>query len=288
MRYFTPVEIPPNHWDMFDTARRYDEVGDLYHAVKLYKRVAKLVPDWVDPFRALGAIYSKRLEWKPAYHYWQKTVSLAAEDREAWWQLGIAATGLSKLGIAQAVWNKFGLDKIDLSKPLGLRIQHQDGFEVLWMQCLDPGRARIMSIPHPTSGLRYRHLMLYDRRDVVGTHVVSNRRVAIFNGLAPIKASPFQTHSCLLHTGEEGMISQLEKLCHEAGIGFEVWSNATRSMTPENSAAFPEYYSNLLPKDQSETALVAMAAIHPAEIERVLNDWQIISLGTYSDLRAYH
>ncbi|MEO0790354.1 MAG: hypothetical protein AAFY36_16945, partial [Bacteroidota bacterium] len=29
MRYFTPVEIPPNHWDMFDTARRYDEVGDL-------------------------------------------------------------------------------------------------------------------------------------------------------------------------------------------------------------------------------------------------------------------
>ncbi|MEM6396536.1 MAG: hypothetical protein AAF741_09325 [Bacteroidota bacterium] len=288
MRLFVPVQIPPNHWALYDTARRYDEAGDLYHAVKLYKRVAKLVPDWAEPHRSLGQIYSTRKEWKPAYHYWQKSIGLDAEDREAWWQLGIAATGLRKMGIAKAVWNKFGLDKIDLKKPLGLRIQHQDGFEVLWMQCLDPGRARILSIPHPSSSLRYRHLMLYDRRDVVGTHVVSKRRVPIFAGLAPLKASPFKTHSCLLHTGEEKMIARLELLCHEAGIGFEVWSNANRTMTPENAAAFPEYYSDLLPKKNTETALIALAAIHPAEIERVLNDWQIITLGSYSDLRAYH
>lgn len=282
------MHIEPDHQMLFETARRYDEGGDLYHAVKLYKKVVKLAPDWAPPYRALGKIYRKRCEWKPAYHYWKNTVSLESEDREAWWQLGLAAVGLNKLGIAQSVWNKFGLGRLNHKKPLGLRIEHQDGFEVLWMQTLDAGRCRILSIPHPGSGLRYRHTMLYDRRNQAGTHVVARRRVPIYEGVAALKASPYQTFSCLLHTGEEGMISRLEQLCYEAGIGFEVWSNAARVMTPESQAAFPEYYSDLLPKDKDKnSALIALAAIHPAEVDRVLNDWQIITLGKFSDLRSY-
>lgn len=281
------MELPPNHWQLFEEARRYDEGGDPYHAIKLYKKVIRLEPEFADAYRALGRVYSGRKEWKPAFHYWKKALALAADDREAWWKLGLAAVSLKKMGLAKSVWTKFGYDKISFDHPLGLRIKHQDSYEILWMQPLDAARCRIMSIPHPGNDLRYRQMMLYDRRGWQGSSVVNGKRIAVYDAVTSLKYSPYETFSCLLHTGSEKKVRQLEKLCFEAGLGFEVWSNATRAMSIERKNAFPEYYQDLIPKAETDTTLVAMAAIHPAEIERVLNDWQIISLGQYSDLRAY-
>jgi hypothetical protein len=38
---------------------------------------------------------------------------------------------------------------------------------------------------------------------------------------------------------------------------------------------------------QQDHALIAIAAIHQAEVLHVLDAWQIIALGQYSDLRGY-
>lgn len=281
------MELPENYLAVYDTARRYDEGGDLYHAIKLYKKTIRLAPEFPDPYRDLGRIYSERKEWKPAFHYWKKALVLNTEDREAWWKMGLAAIPLKKMGLVQSVWEKFGVDNMNLKQPYGLRLKHEDGFEILWMKPIDPGRCRIMSIPHPGSQLRYRQTMLYDQRGERGFNVVGQRRVPVFDALDSLKYSPYQTFSCLLHTKEEKMVAQLEKRCYEAGLGFEVWSNASRSLTMNHAGAFPEYYNDIVPKTSDGATLVAMAALHPAEVERVLNDWQIISLGQYSDLRAY-
>ena len=288
------MQLPPNYLDLYEQALRYDRVGDPYTAVKLLKKVTRIVPEWADAFRGLATIYTRRHEWKPAFHYWSKTVALDADDREAWWQLGLAAVPLKRMRTAQTVWTKFGFDKLDHHEPLGLQLKHADGYEILWMQPLDAARGRLVSIPHPGSGMRYRDLMLYDRRGQKGYNVIARRRVPIYQAVSRLKRSPYQTFSCLLHTGEATMIEQLEQLCYDAGLGFEVWSNATRALqhnpasaTEEERRAFPEYYSDLLPRPETGTSLVAMAAIHPAEVERVLNAWQIISLQQYSDLRAY-
>lgn len=288
------MDFPANYLDLYEQALRYAQVGDPYTAVKLLKKVTRLVPEWPGAFHKLGQIYSERKEWKPAFHYWSKTVALDANDRDAWWQLGLAAIGLKRMRIAQTVWAKFGFDRLRLDRPLGIQLQHDDGYEILWMQALDAGRGRIISIPHPGSGMRYRDLMIYDRRGTQGFNVVERRRVPVFRAVDRLKSSPYRTFSCLLHTGEEAAIQQLEQLCFDAGLGFEVWSNATRALqanparaTEQERRAFPEYYSDLLPRPASGTALVALAAIHPAEVERTLNDWQIISLEQYSDLRSY-
>ena len=286
------MHIPPNHLDLYEQALRYDDVGDPYTAVKLLKKVTRLVPEWADAYRALGRIYSRRHEWKPAYHYWSKTVALDADDRDAWWQLGLAAVPLKRMRIAQTVWAKFGFADTDTRRPLGLQLRHADGYEILWMQALDAARGRVVSIPHPGSGMRYRDLLLYDRRGQQGYNVIGRRRVPIYDAVTRLKRSPYQTFSCLLHTGDPKRIEQLERLCYEAGLGFEVWSNATRAVQPAQASederrAFPEYYSDLLPRPENGTALVALAAVHPAEVERTLNDWQIISLQQYSDLRSY-
>jgi tetratricopeptide (TPR) repeat protein len=281
------MDLPENYLAVFETARRYDEGGDLYHAVKLYKKTIRLNPEFSTAYRHLGMIYAGRKEWKPAFHYWKKAVSLDTDDRDAWWQMGLAATALKKLRIAQSIWSKFGLENPDFNQPLGLRLKHADGFEILWMQPLDAARCRILSIPHPGSDLRFRQMMLYDRRGEKGFNVVKNHRIPVFDAVDRLKGSPYQTFSCLLHTSETAAIDRLERLCHDAGLGFEVWSNASRSLTFNQASTFPEYYNDILPKSNNGATLVAMAALHPAEVERVLNNWQIIHLEQYSDLRAY-
>lgn len=281
------MQLPENHLAVYDTARRYDEGGDLYHAIKLYKKTIRLVPDFAPPYRDLGRIYGQRREWKPAFHYWKKALSLNTEDRDAWWQMGLAAVALKKMGLARSVWEKFGTEAINTEKPYGLRLQHEDGYEILWMQPLDAARCRIRSIPHPGSGLRFRQMMLYDQRGERGYHVVGRRRVPVFDALDSLKLSPYQTFSCLLHTDSDREVRHLEQLAYQAGLGFEVWSNASRSLVVNQAGAFPEYYQDVVPKTQDGATLIALAALHPAEVERVLNDWQIISLGQYSDLRTY-
>ena len=287
--------MDPNHWALYEEALRYDKVGDVYTAVKLLKKVIRITPDSPEGFLALGAIYHRRREWKPAFHYWKKALALDADDREAWWHLGLAATGLGRLRVASSVWDKFGFTKVPLEKPLALEVRQPEGqYEILWMQPLDAGRCRILSIPHPGSNLRYRDTMLYNRRQQTGTNVVDRRRVSVFRSLSRIKRSPYQTFSCLLHASGEQAIKQLEQLCFDAGLGFEVWSNASRTTRLNRTNAtetekdnFPEYYNDLVPKPDHGTALVAIAAIHPAEVERALNNWEIISLEGFSDLKQH-
>ena len=287
--------MDPNHWALYEEALRFDKVGDVYTAVKLLKKVIRIEPEWPDPYVALGTIYHRRREWKPAFHYWKQVVALDADDRFAWWHLGLAAVGLGRMRVAASVWDKFGFAKVSLAKPLALEVRPPEGgYEILWMQPLDAGRCRILSIPHPGSGLRYRDTMLYDRRDQTGTNVVSRRRVPIYRSLARLKGSPYQTFSCLLHTSGEAAIQQLEQLCFDAGLGFEVWSNASRTTrlnranaTKAEKDSFPEYYNDLVPRPDHGTALVAIAAIHPAEVERTLNAWEIISLEGFSDLKQH-
>lgn len=281
------MSLPENYLQVFEEARRYDERGDTYHAIKLYKKVTRLVPDFVEAYLYLGKIYHQRREWKPAFHYWKIAVSLDANNRDAWWNLGLAAVALKKMRVAQSVWSKFGYDQLDLSLPLGLKVKNQKEYEVLWMQPLDAGRCRITSIPMPGSNLKYRQTMLYNRRGKKGSTIIAKRRVLIYESIATLKSSPYETFSCLLHTSDAKSLGKLEQLAYEAGLGFEIWSNASRNMTIEHQDAFPEYHNDIIPRATNENTLVALAAIHPAEVERVLNDWQIICLGQYSDLRSY-
>lgn len=275
---------------LLDEANRYEELGDTYHAVKLYKRLTRLAPDWFPPFLRLGFIYHQRREWKPAFHYFKKTVALTTDCREAWWSLGMAATAQKKWRIARSVWAKFGLTDLP-RKPEGLRLSYDGSFEILWMLPLDPARAQIVSIPHPASGYRYREVLLYERKPI-GHHIVNRRRVPVYEEMGLFKSSPFQTFSCLLHTKEVTAVQRLERLCHTANLGFEVWSNASRGMVIDHPRAFPEFYGrDVFPNEDDATndnqCLVAIAAMHEAEVQRVLNDWQIITLHQYSDLRAY-
>lgn len=276
----------PDWEGLLAEAVAFEEAGDVYMAVKLFKKLLRLDAARPEPSERLGLLYVRRREWKPAFFYLKKTLALQATRTDLWWQLGIAATALNKLSLAGSVWAKFDYRRI-LPSAEGLRLSYEGAFEILWMKPLDPARGQILSIPNPASGFNYGDVVLYHRQPI-GHYVHEQQRIPVYDECGCWKKSPYQTFSCLLHTTEPAALDQLSDMCRRHSVGFERWSGASRTFVPDNRKAFPEFYSfpEVAPADGSYT-LAAFAALHQAEVLHLLNAWQIVSLATYSDLRAY-
>jgi len=270
---------------LYEAARAYEEQGDHYNAIKLYKRVVKDARHWHAPYIRLGHIYKERMEWKPALYYNKKAISLSVEHQDAWWNVGIAATALNKRRLAKSVWAKFNLNKSYFSGPVSIRLAYGQRFEVLWAKRLDPARARVKNIPHPRSGRRYHDTVLLDHR-IQGHHSDGLRRLPIYNELGLYKASTFSTFSCLLHNAEKDDILSLQQLCHNAGLGFEVWANAARAMNTKPSGRLPEFYTHSQATGQSEL-IVAMAAKRAPQAKHILHAWKAITLKDYSNFQSH-
>lgn len=284
------MDVPARHIsELFEEALEYENRGDAYNAIKLYKKVAKMAPQWAPPCRRLGMIYKYRLEWKPALYYVKKSLAADPGNRSAWWDLGIAATALRKWRLARNVWNKFGESPSAGWRPgpVSVRLSYDKRYEILWADSIDPARAVIQNIPHPDSGRQFRDIILYDRV-VSGHHVVGRKRFPVHEELGLYKRSGYQTYSCTLETGNSSDVRILENLCREADLGFEVWSNAARQFSPGGEEPVPEYYDPGLLSDTPEPDLrVALAARRKKHITEVLRSWSVISLARYSDLRLH-
>lgn len=270
---------------LYLNASNYDRKGDVYNAVKLYKRIIRLNADWSPPYYQLGLIYKNRQEWKACLHYHKKFLARDSSVRQAWWNLGIAASALKKWRIARNVWNKFGLSPTG-ANPHCIQLKTANLFELFWVQSLDPARGRISNIPFPASDRRYGDIVLFDN-EIVGYNVVNNRRVPIYPELGLFKRSVYRTWSCLLIGASKKDIQTLEQLCQNASLGFEIWSNASRAYSPQFESHLPEYYS---PTDLTETpeegVIVALAGKREKAIVDTLNSWEVISLKQYTGL--YH
>lgn len=284
------MDIPAPHITaLFDQASAYEESGDAYNAIKLYKKVARLAPQWAPPLQRLGLIYKYRLEWKPAMHYVKKSLAIDPGNESAWWDLGIAATAQKKWRLARNVWSKFGRNTKAgwVPGPVSVRLSYQKQFEILWASTIDPARAIVQNIPHPDSNRHYKDVILYDR-GISGYHVVHQKRFPIREELGLYKSSGYNTFSCLLETVRPGDVKILEQLCRDADLGFEVWSNAVRQFNAIESRATPEYYDpGMFEEDPGETVHVAIAARREKHVKKVLRSWQVICLGQYSNLQCH-
>lgn len=270
---------------LFEQARQYEAAQDPYNAVKLYKRVAREAPQWAAPYLRLGHIYKYRREWKPTLYYHKKAIALEVANQQAWWNMGLAATALGKLRQARRVWDKFGWSRLEqvYPRPVSVRLQFQNQFEVLWVQPISPCMGYIRSIPQPISGRRYGDLVLVDNI-VRGYHTNGLHRLPIYDELGMKKCGHYGAFSCLLQQAGEGDVRLLQQLCQEQNLGFEVWSNAAQAATIRPSKGKPEYYAFNV--DDASQLLVAIAARRQAEALSVLKNWSVISLKSYTDFRV--
>lgn len=276
----------PDPFQLLAKAREYDAQGDVYNAVKLYKRCIKLVADWAEPYALLAEVYKKRAEWKPAMHYAKKALSLDASLAETWWTLGITAVALGKSRLANSVWSKFGSGDPG-SALFSLQLTHSGMFELIWAKPLDPARAQITSIPHPDSDRHFMDIVVFDRK-VIGYSVAKRRRYPVHPELGLYQRSPYFTFSCCLETPTKKDVLVLEQLCVDANLGFEIWSKAAKVQKRAYRDELQEFYSgDVFSTTEEESLLVAIAAKQTAHVEQVLQAWTIITLKQYYALERH-
>lgn len=273
---------------LFQQAQAYDHRGDHYHAVKIYRKIIKLAPAWAEPYRCMGAIYKARKEWKPSFYYTQKALENNPSDEIAWWNLGIIATALKKWQLARVAWNRVGYAMRENDKaielelgavPIRLNPKHQP--EIVWAHRIDPVRARIASIPQPSSDKRYGDLILFDTEHR-GFRIIKGKRIPVFDELQVIKRSAYQTYEVTLNTTDFSDINILDQLCFNEDLGFDNWTRATRTFINPQTKRLPEYYNEDLPKEANiPQYIVAIAALSLSDIQAVLKNWELITLKKY-------
>ena len=77
--------VPDNVLPWWESACQYDQDEDIYHAVKLFRRIIKENPAWIPPYLRLINIYLRRSEWKQVYAFSKRVLSLDATLKDIWW-----------------------------------------------------------------------------------------------------------------------------------------------------------------------------------------------------------
>lgn len=277
------MTTPNDHLEsLFQQALVYQARGDVYSAVKLYRRIIRVMPDWFSPYQQLAAIYKQRQEWKPLLHYAKKAVALEAATPELWWDLGLAAYALGKRRLAQAIFGKFGSSR-QLLPAVSVQIELTGLVELLWVQPISPVAGQVLSIPQPASGYGYRDVVLFDRQ-ILGHQVANRRRYPIYGGCGLLKRAFYQTFSATVPAAGADAIQVLEQLCLKASIGFEVWSNAVKALAAPGKS---EFHTPLLGTPEPALWWLAFATRERAELEALLSNWKIITLLEISGLEAH-
>lgn len=274
-------------------ALAYDRAGDVYNAVKLYKRVIRMAPDWSAPFSFLSLIYKQRNEWQPSLHYSQKAVENNPFDEAAWRNLGIAATALKRWELAKKAWHQLGF-KISKNKkkpalnpsPIIVRLNPNTKPEVVLAKRIDPARARIQSVPQPSSKHGFQDLILFDNNPN-GYHYVGGKKFPVFDALEMIRPSVYFTFAVELLTDSIEDVLILEKLCHEANLGFDNWSNAYRMTKNAKENGGESYDISAFPATEKEQFLVAIGAEKDAEVLEILEAWKVISLKNFGRIQRF-
>lgn len=276
---------------LYREVMNYDRAGDVYNAVKLCKRLAKLAPDWSAPYAYLGRLYKNRKEWKPVFHYCLKAVKNNPFDDETWSHLALAATVLEEWDIARQAWNQLGYNFRKIDRELQLEmgriavcLNPDTNPEIVEATRIDPVRVVIQSIPQPSSGRRYQDTLLIDLNPS-GFHHIGKHRIHYFNELEHLKRSPWKTFAAYLHTHSIDDVAVLAALCEDNNLGFDNWSHALRYLKPKLHPKVTEYFDlTMSGKHPRDFYLVALASKDKAKVEPVLKEWEIITLKKFSQL----
>ncbi len=286
------LEIPQPHIQpLFRKAVALDRKGDVYTAVKIYKKLIKLAPNWYPPYQYLSSIYKYHNDWKAAFHYGQRAIENGANKEDMWRNFAIAATALKKWQIARSAWNKVGFQLKEVTKApefdmglIPIRLRYDNFQEIIWAKQIDPARAIIESIPDPVSDRNYGDLILIDFK-VTGYRIIKGKKVPVYDELELIKRSHHRTFLVFLYDAQQNETNLLDRLCWNEDIGFDNWSHLNELQLNKKLTRLPEYYNEDLDFDiEGEDVRIAMAAEKVADIEKVMQAWAAISLKEYEIL----
>lgn len=225
------------------------EEGDVAGAEAAYREAASAAPEWSTPIYNLGLLYKYERRWRESLRYNQRAAALAPDDEASWWNLGIAATALGDWTEARRAWTACGMEVPAGDGPpefnwglTPLRLDPDGDGEVVWARRLDPARARVVSVPLPTSRFHWGDVVLTDGAEE-GQRIVEGRVYSVFNELQLLAPSGFRTFVIELATAHPEALAALEACAESHGGAAEDWGSSTSIVCAECSRGLPHEHS---------------------------------------------
>lgn len=266
--------------ELHQEAMALDRAGDRDLALEKYLTALTLDDSRSTTHYNVGLIYKYRGQWSQSFAHNERAVQLAPADEAANWNLAIAATALRDWRTARRVWHGLGLPIDPGTDPIednfGLtpvRLDPGGDGEVVWGRRVDPVRVRILSIPYPGSGFRYRDVVLHDGA-AVGYRLYEGRERPVFNVLELFESSYHATYEAELRVPGPGDIARLHELCDELGIEMEDWTTSVKSLCRQCSEGKPhEQHDRELGHQWQVEHFVGFASTDEARVRSALDRW---------------
>lgn len=175
-----------------------------------------------------GLAYKFAGDWDNAFLTGLEAAKYAKPGNEdpAFWNLGIAATIKRDWATARRCWTSYGLEVApgegEINGDYGpccVRINTQQGQEVVWVRRLCPTRARILSVPLDTHR-RFGEVIVHDGAPN-GERRVSWGTVPVFDELVLFEESDIETLTATIAAHQEADVEELLQLFGGAGWGIE-------------------------------------------------------------------
>jgi hypothetical protein len=221
-------------------------------AVPHYLEAVRLEPSWCLPWFNLGMAYKHTGDFVGSLRASERALDIdaGAAGKGAIWNLGIAATALGDWKKARWAWRAFGLKLPEgegpiegLREPTPMRINPRGGAEVVWSLRIDPARARLRSVPLPASKHRYDDLILHDGAPS-GYRKLEGRDVPVFDELALLEVSGYETWEATVTADDEGAILDLHQRLAALGVPTEDWTASVRMLCEKCSKGTPHEHGD--------------------------------------------
>ncbi|GGD37218.1 hypothetical protein [Pseudoxanthomonas indica] len=208
--------------------------GALNEASLLFESLLLHRPDSISTHYMRGLVHKYLLDWPTSLHHNQRAIELNNEVDEAeHWNAAIAATALGQWDVARRLWTALGIGIDAGSGPIEddfgvavVRLNPWHAGETVWVRRIDPVRARVLNVPTPESGHRFGDIVLHDGAST-GTRLnADGRDTPVFNELARMQQSEFQTFVVFVSCDEPADLRSLLDATLP-GIGYaEDWTRS--------------------------------------------------------------
>ncbi|HEX6575279.1 MAG TPA: hypothetical protein VF042_09930 [Gemmatimonadaceae bacterium] len=284
------MKPPRSAEQLNEEGRRLRDEGNVEAAEASYRHAMQEAPAWSVPVYNLGLLYKYERRWAESLELNRQAAEMSPDDQAAWWNLGIAATALSRWEEARTAWSMCGLEP-----PAGdgapdfnfgmtpVRLDPEGDAEVVWAHRIDPARGRIASVPLPTSRFKWGDIVLTDGA-VEGEREYDGRAYPVFNVLDRLEPSEYETFVIELAAANDVAISELERIAYEKGGAAENWGTHTRILCRDCSFGRPHEHAG----EDSPGAHphCGLAARNAGEAEAIISEW--ISSTAHADVIRWY
>jgi len=263
------------------------DTGALTDASVAFAALLRNEPENASYHYMRGLAHKYLLDWPTSLHHNLRAIELSEEVGEAeHWNAAIAATALGEWSQTRRLWAACNVRVPEGAGPIEhdygvavVRLNPWGAGETLFARRIDPVRARLLNVPLPESGHRFGDIVLHDgaatgyRFDGEGEGEGEGRKVAVFNELARLTVSEFQTFVVFVSCASPDDLQALLDAT-APGLGYaEDWTQSVTYHCLRCSYGTPHRHDTPKVGDWQPDRNLGIAAQSRKSVEKLLKAW---------------